>query len=552
MCLKFTILLLISAASTSAIAQNDIKGVVVSGSVQSDVLVPTGSQEDQSHDDLRTNTYVDVNLRSNHIDAGARMEYLEHPLPGFEKDFQGWGVPYFYLKGKLKWGELTLGNYYDQFGSGFIFRSYEERSLGIDNSLCGAHLVLKPVKGIQLKALTGKQRRYWSLNHSWVSGVDVEMSLDQWFKALLLHNTFVTLGASWVNKYEKASQDVIYADPTHQLRLPQYVNAFDFRANIVKNAFSLLGEYASKSQDPSFDNGYIYRQGYVAMLSASYSQRGLSLLLQSKRSDNFSFRSRRSINGTSSFINHLPAFTEDQTYTLAALYPYATHPAGEWAYQAQLGYNFRKQTALGGRYGTNLKVNFSHIHSIQLNQKSSAAYPSLAAGSKATDGYGSSFWKWGNATYYQDLDVLLERRFNRSFKLNFMYMNQFYNKTIVEGEGGLIHSNIFVADAQFRISPKSTLRSEMQYLSTSQDQGDWAFALLEYSLVPHWMFTASDEYNCSTTKAHYWQLFLTYNIKAHRLQFGWGRTRSGYNCSGGVCRYVPESKGFTLSYNYNF
>jgi hypothetical protein len=44
-----------------------------------------------------------------------------------------------------------------------------------------------------------------------------------------------------------------------------------------------------------------------------------------------SFRSRRSMNGTSSFINHLPAFTMDHTYTLAALYPYATHPEGEWA-----------------------------------------------------------------------------------------------------------------------------------------------------------------------------------------------------------------------------
>ncbi|WP_456002305.1 DUF6029 family protein, partial [Prevotella sp.] len=24
------------------------------------------------------------------------------------------------------------------------------------------------------------------------------------------------------------------------------------------------------------------------------------------------------------------------------------------------------------------------------------------------------------------------------------------------------------------------------------------------------------------------------------------------NCSGGVCRYIPATKGLTLSYNYNF
>ena len=53
------------------------------------------------------------------------------------------GLPYFYVKGNYKWAELTLGDYYDQFGSGLIFRTYEERSLGIDNSLRGARLALE-------------------------------------------------------------------------------------------------------------------------------------------------------------------------------------------------------------------------------------------------------------------------------------------------------------------------------------------------------------------------------------------------------------------------
>ena len=48
--------------------------------------------------------------------------------------------------------EVTLGNYYEQFGSGFILRTYEERSLGIDNSLLGARVVARPFKGVQLKA----------------------------------------------------------------------------------------------------------------------------------------------------------------------------------------------------------------------------------------------------------------------------------------------------------------------------------------------------------------------------------------------------------------
>ncbi|MDD6853179.1 MAG: DUF6029 family protein [Prevotella sp.] len=555
-------------AALPTFAQNDSTNnrVTLSGSIQSDMLVPTGKQADGSHEDFRTNTYVDLALQSKYVDAGARLEYLEHPLPGFEKDFKGWGVPFFYVKGKLNKAELTLGNFYDQFGSGFIFRTYEERSLGIDNSILGARLVVNPFSGVRLKALSGKQRRYWAHNDAWVSGADLELSLDEWFHALQQSGTYLTLGGSWVNKHEKADDDLLMVDASHRLNLPENVNAWDARVNLNKGPFNILAEYAQKTQDPSFDNGYIYRKGYVAMLSGSYSRKGMSLLLQAKRSDNFSFRSRRSMTGTSSMINHLPAFTEDQTYALAALYPYATHPAGEWAYQAQLGYTFRRHTALGGKYGTQLKINFSHVHGIDqsehgllLNSEPLSTdqlqpvtnVPTYYTG-VGTKGYGSSFWKWGGGTYYQDIDVQLDKRITRDFKMHLMYMNQFYNKTVVEGEGGMIHSNIFIADLLFNLSRDTKLRTELQYLTTADDDADWAFALAELSVAPHWMFTVSDEYNCGVTNAHYWQTYVTYNLGAHRFQLGWGRTRAGYNCSGGVCRYVPESKGFTLSYNYNF
>lgn len=555
-------------AALPTFAQNDSTNnrVTLSGSIQSDMLVPTGKQADGSHEDFRTNTYVDLALQSKYVDAGARFEYLEHPLPGFEKDFKGWGVPFFYVKGKLNKAELTLGNFYDQFGSGFIFRTYEERSLGIDNSILGARLVVNPFSGVRLKALSGKQRRYWAHNDAWVSGADLELSLDEWFHALQQSGTYLTLGGSWVNKHEKADDDLLMVDASHRLNLPENVNAWDARVNLNKGPFNILAEYAQKTQDPSFDNGYIYRKGYVAMLSGSYSRKGMSLLLQAKRSDNFSFRSRRSMTGTSSMINHLPAFTEDQTYALAALYPYATHPAGEWAYQAQLGYTFRRHTALGGKYGTQLKINFSHVHGIDqsehgllLNSEPLSTgqlqpvtnVPTYYTG-VGTKGYGSSFWKWGGGTYYQDIDVQLDKRITRDFKMHLMYMNQFYNKTVVEGEGGMIHSNIFIADLLFNLSRDTKLRTELQYLTTADDDADWAFALAELSVAPHWMFTVSDEYNCGVTNAHYWQTYVTYNLGAHRFQLGWGRTRAGYNCSGGVCRYVPESKGFTLSYNYNF
>ena len=66
------------------------------------------------------------------------------------------------------------------------------------------------------------------------------------------------------------------------------------------------------------------------------------------------------------------------------------------------------------------------------------------------------------------------------------------------------------------------------------------------------MFTISDMYNSGVTNQHYYQGLVTFSHGSHRLQLGYGRTREGWNCAGGVCRRVPSSKGVTLSYNYNF
>lgn len=535
-------------ACTEAHAQDN--KIQFSGSIQSDVLLPEEDEkigtEDYSEWGL-TNTFVELNATSKYVDAGARLEYLEHPLPGFEKDYAGWGVPYFYVKGKYKNAELTLGNFYEQFGSGFILRTYEERSLGIDNSLRGGRLVYKPFKGVTVKALGGQQRRYWDYNDSWVMGGDVELNIDQWSKKMQESGTYLTLGASIVDKYEE--DEDIMVDATHRLNLPTNVLAYDLRANLQTGNWNILAEYAQKSQDPNEINDYIYRKGYVAMLSTSYSKSGMSMLVQAKRSDNMGYRSMRRLPlsaQNTSYINHLPAFTLDHTYTLAAHYPYATNPDGEWAYQAELTYNFKRRTLLGGKYGTKVKVNFSHVHSIEQNPHT---LNNMVQGS---DGYGSAFWKWGDSKFYQDLNVQIEKKLSKDFKLNLMYMNQYYNKTAVEGHGGMIHSDIFVAEGKYKLNNKLTLRGEAQYLSTKDDQGDWAFGLLELSFLPNWMFTVSDEWNCGETDLHYYNASVTFTKNAHRLQLGYARTREGFNCSGGVCRWIPASKGVTLSYNYNF
>lgn len=534
-------------------AQESGRKVVLHGSVQSDVLIPeedekigTGTYSDWG----LTNTYADLNLMSRYVDAGARLEFTEFPLPGFESDFKGWGVPHIYVKGKLKGVDITAGDFYDQFGSGFVFRTYEERSLGIDNSLRGARVNVTGLKGVSFKVLGGLQRRYWDWSKdSWVGGADLELNLEQYSARMRDKNITWMVGGSYVLKHEK-DEDIVVPGTNYRLNLPEMVSAFDVRSRFQKGDYSLLAEYAWKSQDPSFDNGYIYHRGNALMLSGSYSRRGMSALLQVKRSEDMAYRSQRSMNGNSVFINNMPAFAYQHTYALAALYPYATQAAGgEWAFQGEVGYNFARRTPLGGKYGTKLKVNFSHVRSLDKEDVDAAVGTSLYG----TKGYKSKFFKVGGETYYQDINVQMEKKLTKAFKLNLMYMNQRFNDAVIRQEdNGMIKSHIAVAEGKYQFNNKLTLRAEAQYLATKQDEGDWTYGLLELSVLPYFMFTVSDMWNNGASDVHYYMGSVTFNYKAHRLMAGYGRTRAGYNCSGGVCRYVPATRGFQMSYNFNF
>lgn len=537
----------------AANAQESGRKVVLHGSVQSDVLIPeedekigTGTYSDWG----LTNTYADLNLMSKYVDAGARLEFTEFPLPGFEPDFKGWGVPHIYVKGKLKGVDITAGDFYDQFGSGFVFRTYEERSLGIDNSLRGARVNVTGLKGVSFKVLGGLQRRYWDWSKdSWVGGADLELNLEQYSARMRDKNITWMVGGSYVLKHEK-DEDIVVPGTNYRLNLPEMVSAFDVRSRFQKGDYSLLAEYAWKSQDPSFDNGYIYHRGNALMLSGSYSRRGMSALLQVKRSEDMAYRSQRSMNGNSVFINNMPAFAYQHTYALAALYPYATQAAGgEWAFQGEVGYNFARRTPLGGKYGTKLKVNFSHVRSLDKEDVDAAVGTSLYG----TKGYKSKFFKVGGETYYQDINVQMEKKLTKAFKLNLMYMNQRFNDAVIRQEdNGMIKSHIAVAEGKYQFNNKLTLRAEAQYLASKQDEGDWTYGLLELSVLPYFMFTVSDMWNNGESNVHYYMGSVTFNYKAHRLMAGYGRTRAGYNCSGGVCRYVPATRGFQMSYNFNF
>ncbi len=555
----------------------------LSGSVQSDWLVAEnddaiGANKDDYRGTLLGNTYINLNFDSKYVTAGVRFETMEKPLPGFEniadtEPFYGTGLPYFQITASNhKWIEATAGTFYEQFGSGFVLRAYEERSIGIDNSILGGRIVLTPFKGIRLKMLGGIQRYHFTWNDdNPVFGADLELNLDQWFKSLSENGHFITFGASGVTRHDgdteqyfrsfyfsPSSAQPILESRTNTLHLPEQVSAMDLRLQWQHSGYNILAEYAVKSHDPSADNSYAFRHGSAIMLSASYSKRGFSAIVQAKRSEDMGFRSDRTLSPsvTSLYLNHQPAFAYQHTYDLATLYPYATQMDGEWAFQGEISYRFKRGTPMGGKYGTLLRLNASHIRGLDKDPVANSVL-----GTAGTKGYKTSFFGMTDKIYYQDINLTLEKKLNKQWKLTAMYINQQYNMSVIEDgakaddTNEIVKTNIFVGDASYVHNSNFAIRFEGQYLITKQDDGDWAYAMAEFSFLKDYMFTIADEYNTGLhdgKDTHYYSFAGVWTYKSSRLQLGYGRISEGLNCTGGVCRKVPAQRGFTASWYYVF
>ncbi len=540
--------------------------VYVSGSIQHDGLFPTTDaaamrttpRENWAKTDHLSNTYVDLSVHyvndSNKVGfkslrASTRGELTKWSLPGYEKDFGGYGMSHLSLAAAFNWGEITVGDVYGQFGSGLVLSIYEDRALGVDGALRGAKIDINPYQGIRLTMVGGKQRRYWqcysdrafgwNYGRDAAMGADLELSVEEWSERMQELDMGLTIGGSYVSKYEAFDSILFPKDgKMYMYNLPRWIGAGNVRAEWRMKGWRVLVEYAYKANDPTAENNYSYRHGEALLASLSYSRKGMAVLAQIKRSDNMSFRSERGRTGLAGRLNHMPAFAQQHTYTLAALYPYATqYTNGEWAFQGELRYTWARKTKMGGRYGTTLKLSGSHIRGL------------AGEGSWNMD-------KRKDGEYYTDVNVELNKRISKKWWLNAMLMYQTYNQTVIEGHGDLVRSGIAVADARVQVNRNVTMRGELQYMYSPHYQGQWLFALYELSLYNCVTISGQYMYNIGfapeATNEHFYTALVTYTKGAHRVMAGYTKTREGFNCSGGVCRYVPKQEGVSMSYNFTF
>ena len=528
--------------------------VIVVGGIQHEALVPVPTIEEGYY---LSNSYLDLGMRWEHnmdnkvgfrgLELITRAELTEWPMLGYDADFGGYGLSHLHIGANFSWGKITVGDVYGQFGSGMVLRLYEDRALGIDNALRGGKIKVTPYKGIFIEALGGKQRRYWNCydDGAWgwnykqdaVLGANLELGLHEWIPQLQEAGANLTIGGSYVSKYQKMDT-IPYIDmeemQMYMYNLPEWVGAGSVRAQLQMKGWNAMVEYAYKANDPSILNDYSYEHGEALIMSLSYSQKGLAIIAQAKRSENMSFRSDRQANLMCGTINHLPPFANQHTYMLTSLYPYGTEKTGnEWAFQGEIRYTWKRGTKMGGKYGTTLKLNASHIR-----------------------GTTDTWFGMSEAPYYTDVNLELNKKLTKQWTIGAMAMYQTYNKQVIEGKGDLIRAGIGVVEAKYALNKKIQMRAEAQYMYTKQDEGQWVAALYELSLWRQLVLSGQWMYNIGyaneATNEHYYTVAATYTHGAHRVMAGYTKTRAGFNCSGGVCRYVPKQEGVSLTYNFTW
>ena len=552
LCLTVATMLLFSGA----VKAQGIMGGHVTGNVQLDAQM---SHEDtiigseNVPEKLLMNARADILYTNGDFSAGLRFEMYQNPLLGFDAQYKGQGLANYFVAYNGKQLNVTAGNFYEQFGSGMILRTYEDRYLGLDNSLLGLNVQFRPVNGIAIKALAGKQRFYWDYGEGIVRGIDGEVNINSLVSSMADSKFRLTFGAGFVSKYEKEDYIPAADNAEYRLNLPLNVGAGAVRMDVGYGRWSMQAEYAHKGQDPSVMNNYIYRSGEALMLSTTWSQRGFSANLQAKHVDNMSFKSVRSQSGEMLYINYIPAITKQHTYAFLSMYPYATQVTGENGLQADVIYKIKKGSLLGGKYGTDIHINGAVITSLDTTR----------IGGSGTDGYTAKWFASGDL-YYGDVSVEIAKKLSKNVKLTATYAYQVFNP-VVEGHApNLYHNHVVVTDLSWKVNKKHSLRFEAEwmgsdsYYDASDDHhndrraGDWMMGLMEWNIGSHFFVSVSDQYAYNDGIGNYYNLSVGYTQGATRLQLGYGKQREGLLCIGGVCRQVPASNGLTFSLTTSF
>ena len=477
-----------------------------------------------------SNNYLKLDWQRDSLSAGLQAEWYPQALAGYPTELHGAGLTGLYVDWRHGLVQLHAGSFHEQLGSGLLLRSWEDREMGINNVITGGFASIRNRSRSFEAKLLGGMPKYglWPYVSTAVAGADFSVQPLEWLR----------LEGSVTDRIAiNSDPDISALASLSGFALPQHVTGWSARAQIATGGLSVKAEYVGKGQDyyaealPEAREQYVLKPGNAELLEVNYATGPFSAAITLRRLENMSSRIFLSA-GTYSVantLNYLPSLCMQQTYMLAGLNPYVTCADGEAGFQADAYYNFRRGTALGGKYGMKLHVGGSWIQALP------CALPDRDT--------------WYLA--YRDINIELERRWSRTFR-SVVFVSIQENSPTHGNRKATDAQNVFVFDGQWRLSSTCAIRTELQYLYSQELTRDWMAGLLEFTVAPHWSFSVSDMYNHGSTGVHYWQTAVAYSHDALNISLVGGRSREGMVCSGGVCRWQPAYSGVCLRAQWSF
>ncbi len=530
---KITIAGLLSVmlfSAASAVAQDSDPGRL-SGSFETNTIYYVPDRDDAVVPDDRfgSNNYLKLDYTRGHLAVGMQYELYGPVLQGFDRQLRGGKITNKYVSWTDDRFSITAGDFYEQFGNGLVLRSYEDRALAFNNSLEGARITYNIGDVFALKGIWARPRLYMEYADSWVRGLDASLAISS---LAGLTESYLALEGSYVNRYQTLDPILSEGRPTRN-----DVGAWSGRLLFEGYGFSARAELVDKGPESYVNKqgAYVAERGSAQFIELGYNDYGLGILATFRRLDHMRMKINDGATGDNNIINYLPSLTRQYTYLLTNLQPYTPESEseiGEQGGQLDVFYNFRKGTALGGKYGMKLHANGSIFYPIDRV---------MLPVSKVEK----------RNLLYSDFSVDVEKQLSRKFKLSFLLSIQQYNPS-KGATNALDVRNVFVADMTYRFTNRTSLRLELQYLYSKEDTKDWMAALAEVNLAPRWSIFVSDMYNNGDTKVHYYNTGVSYSHSRTRIALSYGRNKAGYVCSGGVCRVMPEYTGANISISTSF
>ena len=195
-------------------------GILMSASILSaqDEGYLTGSFETTDHsyvkdaankftpadDPFGSNNYLKLDYYKGNFSAGMQLEGYAPVLIGFPDDLSKFAMSNLYVNWRDEDFQITAGTFYDQFGSGLLFRSWEDRLLGLNNAIMGARFAYNYEDKVAFKAFWGTPRLGMGLSDTQVRGADLSVSLSN---ILGFDEVMLNVEGSVLNRYEKISLD---------------------------------------------------------------------------------------------------------------------------------------------------------------------------------------------------------------------------------------------------------------------------------------------------------------------------------------------------------